>query len=679
MGFSNLLKSNFGDSTTPLTSPLEPRLKAGQNATTAPFPVKFDTPVGERRIPREKDPKKPNYEMIKDARKGVLSGFLRMGKIFRASDFVGLANPKTAIITLNDVYEFETRCLISIEEKPVTRPPMSSIVPFKTIAEKVADDEKTLRNLFYISLNQDELPSFHFWTKPGDLDPVTAATPFDWGKHFDDNPPSPGTIAKITMLENERMGKAQHGVDEQQATQNNSPSSWPNRNIDIGISGSDRGPTQKQPARHDDPNPQISASATSKQSSSVAEVLLQFNRGGMYLRGFTHKNLYNMASWLVKNEEEDEEEQEQEQEQDDTDNSQTRNRTKDMFLDVLEPGENPRDEKIVSVSRASNRNFQENIKPLFEKPGNKFRVRSTRYQSSWNFESGFDSGGVGDFKCDLKLVRPNVGYCYFSANWDLKKELFSNSRRFEKALEFLFDWDLSAHPYSNKLNLDIPGHGSFDLDRVSHVILDANIQDIFAKLLNYPPKPDPRPVEIYIRDVVEDDPDWSEFPSDNPPRPGNAKDERSRDVPGVHQAPSGEITRGDRESLLNSDIPMPSQPQSDLNANLFTSQQNRQGSTIGTEIRGGPDLPSIWPRLPTVSETNKLQERLRILEASVEETEGLQEQLRITKEKLSEMSGLKERLKSSEARARLKTSCPFCSQDWAGVTKEVLVHWKLLF
>ena len=676
LDFTSLLKTNFGDSTTPLTSLLEPRLKASQNAATASFPVNFDTPVGKRRIPRDKDLKRPSYEMIKDARKGILTGFLRTGKIFRASDFVGIVNPKTAIVTLNDVYDFETRCLISIAEQPTTRPSMSSIIPFKKPADKVADDEKTLRNLFYISLNQDELPSFHFWTKPDELDPVTAAEPFDWGKHFDQNPPSPGTTAEIAKLKNERTGGVQHGVDEQQATQNKLPSSFPNPRSDIGMSGSERGPTQEQPASHNDPVPQISASATLKQSPSEARVLLQFNRGGMYLREFTHKALYAMASWLVKNEEEDEEEQEEEQ--DGMDESQTRTKTSDMFLDVLEREGKLREEKIVSVSRASNRHFQEKIKPFLGKPDNKFRVRSTRYQSSWNLESGFDSGGVGDLKCDLKLVRPNVGYCYCSANWHIKKELRSNSKRFEKAIEFLFDGEFSAHPNSNKLSLDIPGHGAFDLDRVSYVLLDTNIQDIFAQLLKSPATPDSRPLEIFIRDIVEDDPEWSDIPTNSSSRHENAKYERSRDVPGVHQEPSGKITRGNREFLLDSDIPTPSQTQSDLIDNLISGQYNSQTSTKGIEIGGGPDVPSIFSRLLTVSETNRLQERLRIAEASVEESEDLQERLRIAEEKLSEMSGLEERLKSSEDRGRLKSSCPFCLQDWVGATKQVSLHYKLL-
>ena len=599
-GFEHLMKSTFGNSATLPTPPLEPRLKSGQDAATAPPPPQsFDTPVGERRVPREKDPKKPTYEMIKDARSGILSGFLRSGKIFRASDFVKIANPKTAIITLHDIYEFETRYLTNIDDQPISRPPLSSTVHFKKSADKGSDDEKTLRNLFFITLAPDELPSFHFWTKPGDVDPVTAGEPIDWGIHFDKNPPSPMTAARIEKLENERKEKAKRGAEEQQNTQDRQSLEFLDRYNNINLPGLGREPNQGLPAEDSDSILQTSAAPVVVQPPLDAEVLLQFNRGGMYLREFTHKALYAMSCWLVENEEEEEEGEEGPTE------------ATEMFLDILEPGKDVRQEKIASISRVSYRNFQENIKPVLGRADCKFRVRSTRYELSWNLHSGFDSGGMGDLKYDLKLVRPNVGHCYCSANWHTTGDLRSNSLRFEKALKFLFDWEGSAYPKSNRLSLDIPGRGSFDLDRDLAVVVDANIQKIFAELSDTAVKPDSYPVEIFIRDVIEDITDGSDNLGTSSPRNGNA------------------------------------------------------------EIGGGPDLPSIVPRVLTNSEIKELQERLRIAEASLSETDDLQEQLRIAEEKLSEMNGLKERLKTSEERAKLKSSCPFCPRDWAGATKQV--------
>ena len=609
-GFSDLLKTQFGDSTTPLLSPLAPRLKVGQDAATVPSPPEsFETPVGERRVPREKNPQKPSYEMIKDARQGILSGFLQSGTIVRASDLIGMVNPKTAVITLNNTYDFETRFLTAISDQPIAPPPMSSAVSFRKPADQGADDEKTLRNLFYISLNRDELPSFHFWTKAGDLDPVTAGGPFDWGKYFDNNPPSPATLAKIAVLEKERAEKGKHRAEGQHDIENQQPLAFLNPY-------SSKEPTGGRPDIHTDP-PGANASPASPQAPVAAEVLLQFNRGGMYLREFTHKALYAMACWLVKNEEEEDDDDGDGED----DGAKAPTEPPDIFLDILEHGKNLREEKVVSVSPASNRNFREKIKPFLGQPDTKFRIRSSRYPSSLDLNSGFDSSGVGDMQYDLKLVRPNVGYCYCSANWHIPGNLGSNSVHFENAIKFLFDWELSAHPKSNHLSLDIPKHGSFDLDRDLNIVIDAKVQKIFAELSETPAKAVSHPAEIFIRDVVEDDTDGSEF--------------------------------------------------------LGTSQHNGRNSMGARDIRGSPDLPSIQPRLLTVSETNSLKERLKIAEAYSSENDDLQEQLRVKEGELSKMNGFKERLRILEERAKLPSSCPFCSQDWVGVTREVTRHWTL--
>ena len=607
LGFSNLLKSNFGDTATCLTPPLEPRLKAGQNAAAAtPLPELFDTPVGERRVPRQKDPKKPNYEMTKDARKGILSGFLRSGKIFRASDFVGMVNPKTAIITLHGVYDFKTRHLSVIDDQPISRPTISSMVSFKKVADQEADDGRTLRNLFYVALAHDELPSFHFWTKPGDSDPVSTGKPFDWGEHFDKNPPSPTTAAKISMLENERKERAQRGAEEKQSTQNKPPLEFLDHYNNIDSPDLGRESTQRQPSNDQGLTPQIDAAPDLAQSPLEAEVLLHFNRGGMYLREFTHKALYAMACWLVKNEED---------EGDDEDKAEQNQReARDMILDILGPGKDLREEKIASVSRASHRSFQENIQPYLGRPNYHFRIRSTRFESSYNLNLDFDAGGVGDLKSDLKLVRPNVGHCYCSATtWT--KNLYQNSLHFDWALKFLFDWELSAYPNSAHLTLDVPGHGSFDLDRKSEMVVDASIQKVFAEISSTPVRSDSRPIEIFIHDVVEDVTDLSDHPV-------------------------GEVL-------------------DDFQA---------------TGTLRDPKLSSIQPPLLTNSEIAKLQERLNIAEASNFETDDLQERLKIAEDRLSEMGDIQQRLKNSEDRARLKSSCPFCTQDWAGATRQVTMR-----
>ena len=612
--FANLLKSNFGDSATPLILPLEPRLKSGQDAASArPPPDIFQTGLGDLRVPRQRDPKKPSYEMIKDARSGILSGFLRSGRIIRASDLVGEVNPKTAIITLHSIYELETRSLAAIESKTAPQLPLSSIVPFN----KGAEDGKNLRNLFFVALAPDELPSFHFWTTPNDKDPVTAGAPIDWGRVFDKNPPSPATTARITTLENERKERAQRGAEQ------NMEGSQPLAFLDSYANppNSGREHIQGRPANDGGSIPQTDSAPNLENSPKEAEVLLQFNRGGMYLREFTHRALYNMAGWLVKNEEDEE----------DNEAKDAPHEPDEMFLDIMEPRKDVREEKIASVSRVSSRTFQDKIKPSFGGPDNKFRVRSGKFQSWWNYQAGFDSGGVGDLKHDLKLVRPNVGYCYSSASWHDTARLPQNSDHFGKAVQFLFDWEQSAYPKSNRLSLDIPGHGSFDLDRNSDLLLMANVQKIFAELSTTPAAFDSRPVEIFIRDIPEDITDISDMPGPHSP-----------------MTPKSNRERGARGS--------PNEPRS-------------------RKVGGGPEAPSIHSPLLTNTEIKELQERLNLAEASVVETDDLQEQLRVAEEKLAEMSSLRERLKASEDRARLKSSCPFCPQDWTGATKQVKLLW----
>ena len=636
--FSDFMKSEFGDSPAPSTSPLEPRLKIGQETAVAP-PVCFATPVGERRVPREKDPKKPNYETIKNARQGILSGFLPSGIIFRASDFVGIVNPKTAIITLNDIYDFESRFLTPTEDQTPSSPLLSSRVSFKKTADKEPDDEKTLRNLFYISSAKDELPSFHFWTKPGDVDPVTVGEPIEWGKALQNTLASSPAIAKLVMPDKKGKEKGQYAVEGQQNTQKKHSLGFLDRDNDTDLPDSERKPIQKHFASEINP---ISEPPTLMRPPVEAKVLLQFNRGGMYLREFTHKALYAMACWLIKNEEEDEDDEDE---------------VKDMFLSILEPGTQLREEKIASVSRASNRNFEENIKPIFGRPDHKYWVRSPKHQPLWDIDSGLNSGGAGQSKHNLKLVRPNVGYCYCSANWHHAGSLGLNSWRFEKALEFLFDWELSAYPKSNRLSLDIPGHGSFDLDRKASLVVDANIQKILAELSKIPSDSDSRTAEVFIRDLFEDDTDGSDSLGTSSSKNNNSKNEEDpRDVPYKHQT-TFEVDQP-IEKDLEKVSSIPYQPPSAI-----------FGKATG--IGGASDVPSIHPRAFSVTDIDKLQERLRIAEASATETDNLQERLSVAEKKLSEMNDLKERLKTLENRAKLQSSCPFCSKDWAGSTTQV--------
>ena len=96
--------------------------------------------------------------------------------------------PSTAVLTLSHIYDYQTRPLF--------------------VHDKVKPEQKTIRNLFYISLHEDELPTYHFWTSPEDPDPVERQG-VDWSIEFGENPASPRTAARIAELERDRHLRAQ--------------------------------------------------------------------------------------------------------------------------------------------------------------------------------------------------------------------------------------------------------------------------------------------------------------------------------------------------------------------------------------------------------------------------------------------------------------------------------------
>lgn len=148
----------------PRSLDLRPRLRGNARGTRKelnPVSSSFPTKMGLRRIPRQILTTRPDAAMIRNARRGVMSKFLRSGIIIRASDLGSMADPKSAIISLTDKFEMETDYL-SDEEDPMP------------------EREKSLENLFYICVQRDELPSYHFWRGKKDPDPINVHRPVDW-------------------------------------------------------------------------------------------------------------------------------------------------------------------------------------------------------------------------------------------------------------------------------------------------------------------------------------------------------------------------------------------------------------------------------------------------------------------------------------------------------------------
>lgn len=143
---------------------LRPRLRGNAGGTRKelnPVSSSFPTTIGLRRIPRRLTAARPDAAMIRNARRGIMSKFLCAGRIIRASDLGSMADPNSAIISLTDKIEMETDHL-SDEEDPMP------------------EREKSLENLYYICVQEDELPSYHFWRGKGDPDPINVHRPIDW-------------------------------------------------------------------------------------------------------------------------------------------------------------------------------------------------------------------------------------------------------------------------------------------------------------------------------------------------------------------------------------------------------------------------------------------------------------------------------------------------------------------
>ena len=184
--------SGFGS--VPSGPALEPRLKRGQRAVNDELPTEYNTKIGKLRVPRDKNPPPPTPQMIADAREGRLDRHFRSGKIIRASEFVWDVIPSTAVLTVNEIYDYQTRPL--------------------SVHDRVNQDQKTIRNLFYVALAKDELPSYHFWIKPEDPDPVERQG-VNCSEEFEKNSLSPGTAARIAEMETQRNAMLQRQISQE--------------------------------------------------------------------------------------------------------------------------------------------------------------------------------------------------------------------------------------------------------------------------------------------------------------------------------------------------------------------------------------------------------------------------------------------------------------------------------
>ena len=217
---------------------------------------------------------------------------------------------------------------------------------------------------------------------------------------------------------------------------------------------------EKEKAGSDSTSTPINKAKTAKIAPKGAHVLFQFRKGGMFFTDFTNKALVEMAKRLVENEEK----------------HPAEDKDGRMFIDIRQPNVQTATEYQVSSHARMARSFAKDIKPCFDKPGFDFQIRSLSMKGQSFFDkSKFDPTA-------LKVARVGIGYFYVYASWGEVDDTMDNSRAFEYALNFFSPHDYSSRTPPEALVLEIPGHGSFDIDRSADPALNAKVQQMFATL-----------------------------------------------------------------------------------------------------------------------------------------------------------------------------------------------------
>ncbi|KAI9807961.1 MAG: hypothetical protein M1825_005268 [Sarcosagium campestre] len=117
-------------------------------------PSSFNTPRGHLSLPQSAKAPKLTSTVIKAARLGQLTGALEKGKIYCGLEFEGIVDPLTAALRLVDGFDLHTKHLSGADE------------------DLLYESNKTIENLFFVSLRGDELPTYHFWVGPNEPIPV---------------------------------------------------------------------------------------------------------------------------------------------------------------------------------------------------------------------------------------------------------------------------------------------------------------------------------------------------------------------------------------------------------------------------------------------------------------------------------------------------------------------------
>ncbi|KAL6716384.1 hypothetical protein ACLMJK_005950 [Lecanora helva] len=621
--------------------PLTPQLKPGAESQHSYSPGAFQTKKGRLLVPRQDDPPPPSTEVIKSARQGQLIDSLKEGRIYCSSDLIGTVSAQTAKISLDDLYDFQTRPL-----SPFINVPLSS---------------KSLRNLFYIAINRDELPSYHFWVAPNDPAPILNDEPTDWTKTLNaekkkleekdegsaffksfmessepservrslmarrqpsitqkprqtfgfsdaikqlskndtdssEIPDSPSksagaTPTATTILEASNpqedevspIGTSHHTATNQKVEQDRTlmPPPSPRPQTQGFVSNSQSNSQSNNPSKELSSRKDSLLALAAKASKSEprdTSVLIRSDRGGRYLKDFSTEAFKKLAHHMVMNEDNDEEVG-----------------SGGSYLDIFEPGKIAPHVVALRYGIQFDRLWRREIEPLLGLKGYHFRVRSDAYSE----KAPWDNGKKGS----LKITRHNVGYCYVNS-----KDDWSNSRAndelFNNALDYLFG---PGKNQPDKLTLEIPpDHGAKDIDRSSEQFISREVGELLKQITKssvssgpFDPFPYCYGAEIFVHELGSD----FEYPLIQRMRASIAREQEESEKERLHWLEQ-------EESLKAGDCKDPAQPTNSQRWSIVNP-----ASTIETLPSSSAYLSR--PKIRTPSEIGDLERRLQNAEERV--------------------------------------------------------------
>ena len=463
---------------------LEPHLKPGLLATSNVIPNTFDTKFGKLVVPRQKNPPSLAPGTARDARCGSLTGYLRSGTIICASDFIGDVAATTGKMSLEEKYDYQTR-------------------PLSAFDVEITEDQKSLRSLFYIAVNENELPNFHFWIVPEEVDPVEAARGMDVKVVSKSTSTSPAVAANLGQSDFGIQGSidspfcqsfasgplssnGKHPLEENvDRIQHTSATSWIQEERDPYNHGPmdtlNFLPKERAKPSHDKSTTTREQAQSGRPSEPLSviqkkEVLLQFRKGGIYLADFNFQEFVETARKLVEHEEDD----------------PVQGKDMRICVDIQDFSTGSVIERRISSNRKHRQIYSTDVRPYLGQAGFDIRVRSMKMK-----ETPFDDHGAEPTV--LKIMHRGKGSLYVHVDWQ-KGNLKDNDDAFWRALNFLFPEDYKESS-PERLKLEIPGHGLLDIDRSSSMAINKDIQARFASITSA--NQTSRAAEVFVYRVTE--------------------------------------------------------------------------------------------------------------------------------------------------------------------------------